>query len=65
MTAAKLLLQEGRMEPNALSTTQIKQAEEGTQVSTAPRETQTWNYLKDGCKYTDVFKRNLSLRTKQ
>lgn len=30
MTAVKLLLQEGRMEPNALTTTQTKQAEEGT-----------------------------------
>lgn len=37
MTAEKLLLQEGRMEPNALTTTQISQAEEGTQDSTAPR----------------------------
>lgn len=30
-----------------------------------PGETQTLNYLKDGCKYTDVFKRSLSLRAKQ
>lgn len=37
MTAVKLLLQEGRMDPSALTTTQITQAEEGTQVSTAPR----------------------------
>lgn len=63
MTAVKLLLQEGRMDPSAFTTTQITQAEEGTQVSTG--EAQTWNYLKDGCKYTDVFKRNLSLRAKQ
>lgn len=36
----------------------------GHRILQHPGEAQTWNYLKDGCKYTDVFKRNLSLRAK-
>lgn len=37
--------------------------EEGTYVLLHPWETQIPSYLKDGCKYTDEFKRNLPLRT--